>query len=202
MASGGAVSCTSFADDAAWKLTVHIKNQKSSTIYLGPQETGCAVGSLFEVADGSRTVLPGLDKCRASCSAVLQGAAPTCATACQTPATVALGPGQSIDIPWDGLVGVPSTVPAQCMQGMKPDTACVRAQQIKSGIFTFTARSGSQRMCLSPSTCTCTANADGTCTMQNSVIAGTITTSDFLIALDPTDNTVGVQSQYIAVVFK
>jgi len=196
-------ACSSFVDDAAWKLTVHIKNQKSTAVYLGAQTMDCDVARLFDVADGSRSLLPGLEACRSSCSAVMTSGPVVCPAVCASPSTVMLAPGQGIDIPWDGLFGVPSTVPAECMHTATPSpTACVRAQQIKNGLFTFSAKAGATRECLSPSACTCTPNPSGGCTTPGSLIGGTITTTDFIIALDPGESSVGADPQYIGLVFK
>jgi len=196
-------ACSSFVDDAAWKLTVHIKNQKSTAVYLGPQTMGCDAARLFDVADGSRSLLPGLEACRSSCSAVMTSGPVVCPAVCASPSTVMLAPGQTIDIPWDGLFGVPSTVPAECMHTATPSpTACVRAQQIKNGLFTFSAKAGATRECLSPAACTCTPNPSGGCTTPGSLISGTITTTDFIIALDPGESSVGADPQYIGLVFK
>src|SRR6185369_17703699 len=116
-------------------------------------------------------------------------------TVCASPSTVTLAPGQTLDIPWDGLFGVPSTVPAECMHTAAPSaTACVRAQQIKNGIYTFSAQAGAKLECLT-STCTCTPNPSGGCTTAGSTMAGTIITTDFIIALDPAGNGVGTASE-------
>ena len=201
--SGGAVTCSSFADDAAWKLTVHIKNQKTTPVYLGSQLTGCGGARLFDVIDGGRSLLPALDTCRSSCTTVMTSGPVACPAVCPAPATVTLAPGQTMDIPWDGLFGVPSTVPAECMRTAAPsDTACVRAQQIKNGLFTFSAQAGAELQCLTPSACTCTPNPNGGCTTSGSIAAGTITTTDFIIALDPGESSVGADPQYIGLVFK
>jgi hypothetical protein len=209
-ASGGSGSatpppaCSSFADDTAWKLTVHIKNQKSTTIYLGSQMMSCEAARLFEVTDGARAILPALESCRSSCTSVMTGAAVACPMACAAPSTITLAPGQSIDIPWDGLFGVDNTVPSECMHTAAPSpTACVRAQQIKNGLFTFTAQGGAERQCLTPGGCTtCTPNPSGGCTTPGSLMAGTITTTNFIIALDPGESSVGADPQYIGLVFK
>ena len=197
------VACSSFVDDSAWKLTVHIKNQKSTAVYLGAQTMGCDTGRLFDVEDGSRTLLAGLEACRSSCSAVMTTGPVVCPTVCAAPSTVMLAPGQTIDIPWDGLFGVPSTVPSECMHTAEPSpTACVRAEQIKNGLFTFSAKAGATHDCLSPTACTCTPNPSGGCTTPSSIISGTITTTDFIIALDPGESPIGGDAQYIGLVFK
>ena len=200
--SGGAVSCSSFADVAAWKLTVHIKNQRTTPVYLG-QMTGCGGGRLFDVIDGGRTPLPAVDSCHSSCTTVMTSGPVVCPTVCASPSTVTLAPGQTLDIPWDGLFSVPSTVPAECMHTAAPSaTACVRAQQIKNGIYTFSAQAGAKLECLTTSACTCTPNPSGGCTTAGSTMAGTIITTDFIIALDPAGNGVGTASEYIGLVFK
>lgn len=203
--AGPPAMCSSFSDDTAWKLSVHIKNEKSTPIYLGSEQmAGCASERLFQVADGSRAVLPLLDSCRSSCTTVMAGGTAVCANACAAPSTVTLAPGQTIDLPWDGLYDVDTTVPSECMHTAVPGpTACVRAQKIKNGLFTFTALAGAERQCLTPGACsTCTPTSSGGCSTPGSLMAGTITTTNFIIALDPGESVVGADPQYIGLVFK
>jgi hypothetical protein len=200
----GAASCTSFADDAGWSLVVHIKNDKSSTIYVGQEMPSCDAQPLFQVKDGSGALLPSLSGCRSSCSAVMTSGPVTCPTVCAVPSTVTLAPGQTIDIPWNGMFGAPQTLPQECLRDATQGSAsCVRAQQVKAGIYTFTAQAGSQLSCSQPGSCTCTPSSSGGCTTPASTISGTITTTEFTIALEPGEK-VGPAGdyQYLGLTFK
>ena len=202
---GAAASCTSFADDAGWSLVVHIKNDKSSTIYVGQETPSCDAQPLFQVKDGSGALLPSLGSCRSSCSAVMTSGPVTCPTVCAAPSTVTLAPGQTIDIPWNGMFGAPQTLPQQCLHdATQGPISCVRGQQVKADIYTFTAQAGSQLSCTQPgSSCTCTPSSSGGCTTPGSTISGTITTTDFIIALEPGEK-VGPAGdfQYLGLTFK
>jgi hypothetical protein len=203
VSSGGNVACDTFADDTGYQLTVHIKNERSETLYLGPDDKTCTTPALYEVEDGARTKLPALAGCVTSCQAMMVGAAASCPTVCAEPSTVALEPGQTIDLPWDGRYGVPQNLPSQCMKDPAQGGSCTQAQKIEAGVFTFVARAGTKRSCLlQGGTCSCAANAHGGCTAPSSVIAGTIYTSEFLIALEPAEAAPGGEPQYIEIVFR
>jgi hypothetical protein len=133
---------------------------------------------------------------------MMTGAA-ACPNACTAPSTVALQPGQTIDLPWDGRFGVAQTLPAQCLKNGGPVTTCTQAQKVEAGVFTFVARAGTKRECLAPGgACSCTNNPNGGCTAPSSVIAGTIYTSEFLIALEPAEKSPAGEPQYIEIVFR
>jgi hypothetical protein len=203
--SGGAMACSSYADDAAWSLTVHIKNQKSTTIYVGQDMPGCDAQPLFQVEDGARRVLTGLGSCRSSCSRVMTSGPVACPSVCATPMTVTLAPGQTIDIPWNGQFAVPEILPQECLQPAQQGgaAACVRAQQVKPGLFTFTAKAGTQLTCSAPGTCVCSPNATGGCMTPSSTMSGTIITTQFIIALEPGEPGGAVGDfQYLGLVFK
>jgi hypothetical protein len=201
---GGAVACSSYMDEAGYTLPVHIKNSSKSTLYLGPQESTCQVERLFAVEDGARHLLPSLDGCHTSCQALMQTGPVSCPLACASPSTVTLAPGQVVDVPWDGRFAVTQTLPQQCMPGGTTSaTTCVQAQQIEPAAFTFKALAGTRQQCLDPSgKCTCTANANGTCTSPSSVISGTIITSELLIKLEPSETSPSGAPPYIAIEFK
>ncbi len=203
ISSGGSAACETFADESGYQLMVHIKNERSETLYLGPDDKTCTPPTLYEVEDGSRTKLPALASCVTTCQAMMTGAPATCPTACAEPATVALEPGQTIDLPWDGRYGVPQTLPSQCMKDPALGTACTQAHEIEPGIFTFIARAGTKRSCLlQGAACACAANPNGGCTAPGSVIAGTIYTSELLIALEPAEKSPSGEPQYIGIVFR
>jgi len=202
--AGGAVACSSYTDATGYTLPVHIKNSSSVTLYVGPQDSTCQAQRLFQVEDGARHVLPSLDGCHTSCQALMQTGPVSCPLACATPSTVTLGPGQTIDVPWDGRFGVPQTLPLQCMPAAFAGSAgCVQAQQIEAAPFTFIAQAGTQRTCLDPSgTCACTANANGTCTSASTVITGTIITTEYFVKLEPGEKSPSGEPQYIVLEFK
>jgi hypothetical protein len=203
-AAGGAVSCSSYADDVGYTLPVHIKNSSSVTLYVGPQDSSCQAERLFQVEDGARHVLPSLDGCHTSCQQLMQTGPVSCPLACATPSTVTLAPGQTIDVPWDGRFAVPQTLPPQCMRmGSTGPATCVQAEQIEAAPFTFIARAGTQRTCLDPSgTCACTPNANGTCTSAQTIIAGTIITTEYFVGLEPGEKSPSGEPPYIGLEFK
>lgn len=200
--TGGSVSCDTFPDATGYTLLIHIKNEMSQTLYLGPDAMTCGASALYEVEDGARTKLPPLLGCIASCQAVMSGAAAGCPTACSAPSTVALEPGQTIDLPWDGRFGVPQTIPSQCMKDPAQATSCTQAKKIEAGVFTFAARAGTKRECLLTGGCSCASNTNGGCTAPSSLIGGTIYTSEFLVALEPGELSPGGEPQYIGIVFR
>jgi hypothetical protein len=201
--SGGVASCNSFADDTGYTLLVHIKNEMSQPLYLGPEAMGCSSEPLFSIEDGARTKLTPLNGCMPSCQAVMAGSAAACPAVCATPATVALEPGQTIDLPWDGRFGVPQTLPSQCMKDATLANSCMQAQKIEAGVFTFLARAGTKRECLlAGGACTCASNTNGGCTAASSLIGGTIYTSEFLVALEPGELSPAGEPQYIGIVFR
>ena len=202
--TGGVVECSSFTDETGWTLPVHIKNTMTQTLYLGQATMACEVKRLFEVEDGSSTVLPSLDACHSSCQAMMETGPVQCPTACATPSTVTLEPGQSITVPWDGRFGVQQTLPQQCLgAGVQGPASCVQAKRIEANAFTFIATAGTRRECLQPGgTCTCTPNANGGCTSAASLIGGTIYTSEFLIKLEPGETSPRGEPPYIEILFQ
>jgi hypothetical protein len=204
LAAGGAMACSSYADQAGYTLPVHIKNSSSATLYLGQQESTCQAERLFQVQDGARHVLPSLDGCHTSCQALMQSGPVSCPLACATPSTITLGPGQTVDVPWDGRFAVEQALPQQCMPAASTSpTSCIQAQEIDPAAFTFIAQAGTRRQCLDPSgTCSCAPNANGTCTTPSSLISGTIITTQLLIKLEPGETNPGGSPQYIGLEFK
>lgn len=185
-ASGGAKACGDYADQAPWQLKIRIENQRTTTVYVGAEPANCPGPSLFEVEDGSRALLPGLGDCRASCSAMMAGAATSCPSACSAPSTVTLAPGQVIELPWDGRFAVPQTLPRSCVSATTPDPAsCVQASHIDAGPYTFRAKAGTKHDCVAGTACNCAPTADGNCTTPQSFIGGTVLTTEFFVLVDP-----------------
>jgi hypothetical protein len=199
-----AMACSSYADDTGWSLLVHIKNEMKQTLYLGQEAMGCEPERLFQVADGSRTLLPALGTCRSSCETMMKTGPVSCPTLCATPATVTLEPGQTVQVPWDGRFGADFALPQQCLLGApSANLACVRAERVKANIFTFSAKAGTKRQCLDPSgSCTCTPSATGGCTSSASLIAGTIITTQLLLKLEPGEAATNGDPPYIGLLFQ
>lgn len=204
LAMGPAMACSSYADDGSWSLLVHIKNEMNQTLYLGQEAMGCEPERLFQVEDGSRTLLPALSACRSSCETVMKTGPVACPTACAMPATVTLEPGQTVQVPWDGRFGVDFTLPQQCVSGTPTtDLACVRAKRVDANIFTFSAKAGTKRQCLEPSgSCTCSPSATGGCTSPSSLIAGTIITTELILKLEPGEAATNGEPPYIGLLFR
>lgn len=204
--SGGSpVACSTYADDPTWSLIVQIKNEMSQTLYLGSQSSSCdAAPALFEVEDAARTPLPALPGCRTSCAAVMTTGAAACPAACAAPSTVTLEPGQTARVPWDGRYGIPQTVASHCVPaGLAGSTSCVRAERIEADAYTFLAHAGTRRQCLDPSgTCTCAPSTIGGCSATNTVIAGTIITSELFMMLEPGENALNGEPPLIAIYFR
>jgi hypothetical protein len=204
MASPPDMACSSYTDDATWSLRVQIKNEMSQTLYLGQEESSCESEPLFQVADGTRTLLPALSTCRSSCETMMTTGPVTCPSACATPATVTLEPGQAVQVPWDGRFGMDFTLPQQCLLGTPASNlACVRAKRIEANIFTFSAKAGTKRQCLEPSgNCPCTPSAMGGCSSPGSLIAGTIITTELVLNLEPGEPSTSGEPPYIGLLFR
>jgi hypothetical protein len=198
------MACSSYSDDPTWSLRVTIKNEMTQTLYLGQEEMSCQLERLFTVEDGARQLLPALEGCHSSCETMMKSGAVSCPTACATPTTITLEPGQSVQVPWDGRYGVDFTLPQQCLVGAAPSSlACVRAKRIEASLFTFSARAGTRRTCVDPSgSCTCTPNPTGGCSAPGSLIAGTIITSELILKLEPGEAAANGDPPYIGLVFK
>jgi hypothetical protein len=198
--AGGAqqplASCSSYMDASTWSLTIQIKNERTQPLYLGQDSATCDAQRLFQVEDGARTLLEGLEGCHSSCQALMQTGPVACPTTCASPSTITLDPGQTIKIPWDGRYGVAQSLPQQCLSNLSQSaTSCVQAQRIEASVFTFKARAGTSRSCLAAGGCACATNEYGGCTMPSSLIAGTIITTEYLTKLEPGE------SPYISLVF-
>lgn len=184
--AGGAVSCSSFADAAGWSLRVRIRNEMSSTLYVGQENSTCDVDLLFQVEDGARQKLPRLNGCPSSCQTAMASGAVLCPDSCALPSTVTLEPGQSIELPWDGRFAVEHLLPPQCLRPeLQSPANCVRAEQVEAGPYHFLARAGTGRHCLSGTCGACTPNPNGGCTTPGSLITGTIITTERFVGLEP-----------------
>lgn len=204
-ASGApAMPCSSYADESPWSLVVHISNEMKETLYLGQDTMTCEIERLFQVADGARTALPALEGCRTSCDALMQSGPATCPTVCAAPVTIALEPGQSLDVPWDGRFGVEHSLPASCASaGAGASLQCVQARRVEPSVYTFSARAGTRRQCLDASgACTCTPSATGGCTSPSSLIAGTIITTELLLKLEPGEPATSGEPPFIGLAFR
>lgn len=202
--TGGVVECSSFTDQTGWTLPVHIKNTMTQTLYLGQDAMTCEAKPLFQVEDGSRTVLQSLDGCHSSCQAMMETGPVACPEVCAMPSTVTLEPGQSITVPWDGRFGVQHMLPQQCLRsGVVGPAGCMQARRIEAAAFTFVATAGTRRECLQPGgTCTCTPNQNGGCTSTASLIGGTIYTSEYFVKLEPGETSPGGEPPYIEILFQ
>jgi hypothetical protein len=204
--TGGAppAICSSYMDQNGWSLVVQISNQRKQVVYVGEREASCEPQRLFEVRDGSRALLPGLEGCHNSCQQLMQSGPVNCALACSSPATIALQPGETIKVPWDGRFGVPQTLPSECAApAAQGATSCVQAERIEANVFTFSAKAGTARECLAGTTaCSCTPNQNGGCTTPSSVISGTVITTELLLQLEPGETAPGGAPPYIGLVFK
>lgn len=201
--AGGAPNCSSYVDDAGWSLQIEIQNASSQTLHLGPQQAGCSVAPLFQVEDGSRTVLPSLGACPRSCQAVIDGSAVQCTLACPSPTTVTLAPGQSVKLPWDGRFASPQTLSPVCLRGASDgNTECVNARRIEAGAFTFSAQAGTVRRCLDTAApCACAQASSGGCTTPGSLVAGTIITTELFTKLEPGELSPSGEPPHIGLVF-
>lgn len=173
-------------------------------MYVGQKDATCDTTRPFEVRDGSRALLPALEACQSSCQQLMQAGPTTCPLACAAPSTIALQPGETVKLPWDGRFGVPQTLPASCASAAaQGTTACVQAAHIEANIFTFAAHAGTARTCLAgAAACTCTPNTNGGCTAAGSTIGGTIITTEFLVKLEPGEVSPGGEPPYIGLVFR
>lgn len=203
LGAGGVTQCSSFADDTGWSLLVRITNERDQVLYLGQDSMSCDPQHLFQVEDGARRLLPSLGGCRSSCEALMRGAPVVCPEACVAPATVTLEPGQTLEVPWDGRFGVEETLPAQCLGAAQGPGSCVRAERIEASIFTFLARAGTSRHCLQGTApCDCTPSPTGSCTSPESLIGGTIYTTEFIVALEPGETSPSGEPPFIRLVFQ
>lgn len=196
--------CSSYVDQNGWSLVVQISNRRQQPVYIGERESSCEPQRLFEVRDGSRALLPGLEGCHSSCQQLMQSGPVACPLACTPPATITLQPGETIKIPWDGRFGVSKALPAECAApAAQGATSCVQAERIEANVFTFSARAGTERQCLSGSTgCNCTPNQNGGCTTPSSLIGGTIITTELLVQLEPGETAPSGEPPYIGLVFQ
>lgn len=200
---GGTPNCSSYVDDPGWSLLIEIKNDSSQPLFLGPQETGCSVAPLFQVEDGSRTLLPGLGACPRSCQDVIDGSALECTLACPSPTTITLAPGQSVRLPWDGRFASPQTLPSACLRGASGgNTTCVNARRVEAGAYTFSAQAGTVRRCIdTAAACTCAQASSGGCATPGSLVAGTIITTELFTKLEPGELSPSGEPPYIGLVF-
>ncbi|MDF3064759.1 MAG: hypothetical protein K0R38_360 [Polyangiaceae bacterium] len=199
-----AMPCASYMDESGWALLVQIKNERQQVVYLGQKDAQCETSRPFEVRDGTRALLPALEKCQSTCQQLMQSGPTTCALACAAPSTIALQPGETLKVPWDGRFGVPQTLPATCASAAAQGTsACVQAAHIDANVFTFAAHAGTAVQCLAGAAgCTCAPNANGGCIAPGSVMSGTIITTEYLVKLEPGETSPSGEPPYIGLVFR
>jgi hypothetical protein len=198
------MACSAYVDESSWSLVVQISNQRQQAVYVSQRNADCETTRPFEVRDGSRTLLPALEKCPVSCQQLMQAAPTTCPAACPAPSTLTIQPGETVKVPWDGRFAVPHSLPAQCASAAaQGTTSCVQAAHIGAGVFTFSARAGTSRACANGSTsCTCTPGPNGGCVTAGSVIDGTIITTEYLVNLEPAEVSPGGEPPFIGLVFR
>ncbi len=199
-----AMACSTYMDESGWSLVVQISNRRQMPVYLGQDKANCEPAPWFQVEDGSRTLLPSLEGCHSSCQQLMQGGPTSCPQACAQPSTLALQPGETVKIPWDGRFAVPNSLPPQCLSPAAQGLAtCVQAARIEAALFTFSARAGTSRECLAGSGgCSCSPNANGGCLAPASLIAGTIITTEYLVKLEPGETSPSGEPPFIGLVFQ
>jgi hypothetical protein len=190
-------------DESSWSLLVQIKNERSQVVYVGQKDAECETTRPFDVLDGARELLPALEPCQSSCQQLMQGGPATCPQACVAPSTIALQPGETLKVPWDGRYGVPHTLPSACASAAAQGvTACVQAAHVEANVFTFVAHAGTARQCLAGGTCTCTPNANGGCSAASSAMSGTIISTEYLMKLEPGETSPSGEPPYIGLTFR
>ncbi len=198
------MACSNYMDESSWTLLVQITNRRSQVVYVGQQGATCETTRPFAVHDGARTLLPALEKCQSSCQQLMQAGPTTCPLACAAPSTIALQPGETLKVPWDGRFGVPQTLPQSCASAAAVGaTSCVQAVHIEPSLLTFSAQAGTTRQCAAGQAgCTCAPNANGGCVAASSTIGGTIITTEFLVKLEPGEKSPSGEPPYIGLVFE
>ena len=197
--AGGNDACTSFNDESPQLVSVLIRNDTGSPIYLGSLTESCAPTPLFVVRDASGMAIVQPSNCRLPCEAYMNdhtGAG--CPAICAPPQTIRLLPGESLSTQWDGLNQVQRMLPHACdtqhISG-EQSPSCDVTQRIEPGNYVFSALAGSAAKCqldvsgaagsTGDSACGgCLPNGGGGCTINGAIAGGTKLATEADVLLD------------------
>jgi hypothetical protein len=111
-----------------------------------------------------------------------------CDAACLLPLAIALAPGESFDLAWDGRYAATTTLPSWCTRpGMQPDAACIQTKHVQVDEYAFWADAGSLVDCSQTTGGPCNAclpRAEGGCTTTAALIGGQGVTAKTRVKLD------------------
>lgn len=176
---GSGAACSSFADEVGSFIGVDIINQTSSALYLGQPEVTCETEPLFAVSDQNGFLLRSPRRCRSGCGADAGG----CTAICLYPAAIELAPGATLSTSWSGLFDIDVDLPDACGGSARQ---CQQSKLIQPGVFAFMASAGSSLRCADDVGCDdgCQNGAEGVCTTQGALIAGTMHSANAVVQLD------------------
>ena len=157
-------NCSELANDGPGQLTVRIVNRSSSPVHLASQSAICASGSLFRIHDQvGKAFAPHSTACD-DCAKIAAGASGGCYLDCPSVA-ISLGVGESVEVPWTGIVSEVVELPSQCGSASAHSNGkpiCWRGMRLPPGTYAFSAAAGRALDCSSSGgSCTACEPRDG-----------------------------------------
>ena len=206
-AAGGSLgdlpACVPFKDQPPEPVTVQIRNDTTSWIFLGPRTAACGNVPLFGVTTKlvfASQVLA-VDQyepatCRVACQGYFDGdGSDSCRGACAPQDVVRLGPGETVVSEWSGLADLDQYMPSECdaVSGSKYGVGCKVATREPAGGYAFHVDAGTSAVCADGSTgCTeCVPDTRGGCRISGAIVTEYTLNGDAYFDLDARDGLTG-----------
>lgn len=151
--TGGQSSCPSLPDVQGKLLNVVIKNERSDTIYIDPEDTTCGNIPLFFWGSLDHNI--GFSQghsCGFICEMIMEQGDAECfhPDICEGFESVALAPGETVIRPWSATFSKTETLAGGCYEaidGSDEAISCIRRTPLPDGAYRFTARASTSITC-------------------------------------------------------
>jgi hypothetical protein len=162
--------CDDYREQAPTQsVTVTIRNEGATPIYLG--STGCstAIDVLLQDAAGQpRDWQP--NQCFFSCELLQESSDWGCTADCPQPPLIFVAPGGSYETSWSGTYREQVAMPAACYAGANPvdasDNTCAQTVVATAGDYTLTVNAWDELQGCENATCGCTPDVNGSCKLE------------------------------------
>lgn len=176
--AGGAIDCAALrADEEATGVAVRVVNHTAADIFIqyDTNPFACSSSGYTVTSPSHEMLFTSLGVCGTTCATYSDMVTCTVTYTCAISEVTRIAPQGVFTMPWGGTVLEQKQLPHACFSaGGSPGatTNCQAFVKPKELPLTFTSTVGTAVTCNGSGACTCTPDANGTCTVEGSYQAG------------------------------